>query len=238
MTRMVIRSSPREEVCRIPNSRFPGGNYIVFRDELLALGSDSYASANCLCGLSELALSSNSTIRWFPPDFYQSLATDNIRRTGYFPERAQVFVPLIQSIFSPDVRLAIFYVFLASHFVTVAIDKVSQQILGYDSLHGYTGTPLDLIISDIVHFILDSTTPYLRPQDFVQWPIITDAAQRVGMPRQITGDCCRYAFLIASCLAAPTPFPLCLLTPQVLDHSRTTLMSWLFHRMVPPITNF
>jgi hypothetical protein len=51
-----------------------------------------------------------------------------------------VFVPLIQSIFHQSVRLTIFYIFLSSHFVTVAIDNVQQQIRGYDSLHGYPGT--------------------------------------------------------------------------------------------------
>jgi hypothetical protein len=73
-----------------------------------------------------------------------------------------VFVPLIQSIFQPSVRLTIFYIFLSSHFVTVAIDNVQQQIRGYDSLHGYPGTPLATFIEDIVRFICDSTTPDQR----------------------------------------------------------------------------
>ena len=172
-----------------------------------------------LCALSELALSPDPTIRWFPPDFYRSLATDTIRRTGYFPERASAFAPQMSSIFEQGVRLSIFYVFLASHFVTITIDNTRQQIRGYDSLHGYPGTPLHIIISDIKRFIIESTTLDQRPHDFDQWTIVTDAAQSEGLSRQTADDCARYAFLIASCLASPNPIPISLLTPTVLAAS-------------------
>ena len=60
-----IRSHRREAVLRIPHPL--GGDYIIYQDDLLNLGADAYASANCLCALSELALSPDPTIRWFPP---------------------------------------------------------------------------------------------------------------------------------------------------------------------------
>ena len=75
------------------------------------------------------------------------------------------------------------------------------------------------------------------PHAFDQWTIVTDAAQSEGLPRQTAGECARYAFLIASCLASPNPIPISLLTPTVLAASRPTLMSWLYHRHVPPISS-
>ena len=231
-----IRSHRREAVLRIPHPL--GGEYILYQDDLLNLGADAYASANCLCALSELALSPDPTIRWFPPDLYRSLATDTIRRTGYFPERAQVFAPQMSSIFEQGVRLAIFYVFLASHFVTITIDHTSRQLRGYDSIHGYPGTPLDIIISDIKRFIKESTPVDQLPSDFDAWTTVTDAAQREGLPRQTADDCARYAFLIASCLASPNPIPISVLTPAVVAASRPTLMSWLYHQHVPPISSY
>ena len=131
----------------------------------------------------------------------------------------------MSSIFEQGVRLSIFYVFLASHYVTITVDNTRQQIRGYDSMHAYPGTPLPIIISDIKRFITESTTTDQRPHDFDQWPTVTDAAQREGLPRQTAGDCARYAFLIASCLASLNPIPISLLTPTVVAASRPTLIS-------------
>jgi hypothetical protein len=86
-----------------------------------------------MCPPSELSLSSDPTIRWVPTDFYRCLATDSTQHTGYFPNRAHAFQSLVSSIFDPGVRISIFYIHLASHFVTVSIDNVQQCIKGYDS---------------------------------------------------------------------------------------------------------
>jgi hypothetical protein len=88
----------------------------------------------------------------------------------------------MSSIFEQGVRLSIFYVFLASHFVTITIDNTSRQLRGYDSIHGYPGTPLDIIISDIKRFIKESTPADQLPTDFDAWTTVTDAAQREGLP--------------------------------------------------------
>ena len=128
---------------RFPNTRpAGGGEYFLFKEDLLAIGAAEYAEARCIHALSELSLSSDPTIRWIPTDFYRCLATDSIQHTGYFPDRAQAFQSLVSSIFDPDVRITIFYMHLASYFVNVSIDNVQQCIKGYDSLHGYSGTPL------------------------------------------------------------------------------------------------
>jgi hypothetical protein len=55
------------------------------------------------------------------------------------------------------------------------------------------------------------------------------------VPQQIIASC-RYAFLIASCLAAPSSIPISLLTPEAVASSRATLMYWLYHHhSVPPV---
>ena len=134
--------------------------------------------------------------------------------------------------------MSVFYIYLYSHFVTVAIDNVHQLIKGYDSMHGYPGTPMPLIIANIKRFILELVPTEKCPPTFDHWPVIPDAAQQEGLPRHITGDCCRYAFLIGSCVTVPSPIPICLLTPEVLAASRPTLMYWLYHRHVPSISSF
>jgi len=156
-------------VVRLPNTRpAGGGEYFLSKEDLLALGAAEYAEAQCIHALSELSLSSDPTIRWIPTDFYRCLATDSIRHTGHFPGRAQAFQYLVSSIFDPDVRITIFYIHLASHFVTVSIDNIQQHIKGYDSLHGYPGTPLHTIITNIIRYILDTIPPERRPPTFEQ----------------------------------------------------------------------
>ena len=63
----------------------------------------------------------------------------------------------------PGVRISIFYIHLASHFVTVSFDNAHQCINGYDSLNGYSGTPLPMIISNILRYIHDTIIPEQRP---------------------------------------------------------------------------
>ena len=204
--RAIITSHHRDTVVRLPNTRpAGGGEYFLSKEDLLALGAAEYAEAQCIHALSELSLSSDPTVRWIPTDFYRCLATDSIQHTGYFPGRAQAFQNLVSSIFDPDVRITIFYIHLASHFVTVSIDNLQQRIKGYDSLHGYPGTPLPTIISNILRYIRDTIPPELRPPTLEQWPIITDAAQQEGLLKQTSGDCSRYVYLIASCITANPP---------------------------------
>ena len=105
-------------------------------------------------------------------------------------------------------------------------------------MHGYAGTHIPTIISNILRYILENVPAEQRPPNLEQWPIITDAAQQEGLLLQTAGDCNRYAFLIASCLASSLPIPISLLSPAVVANSRHTLMHWLLHRHVPPITNY
>ena len=61
--------------------------------------------------------------------------TNNIQtHTGYHLDRVHTFILMTSTIFDPGVRLSIFYVFLASHFVTVIIDNIRQQLRGYDAI--------------------------------------------------------------------------------------------------------